>query len=149
MAPKFTRRTILIGVGAVVLLAAAFGAGAWVGADWVGRFFGYQVLPRASANANLLHHKLMQLDKDDTRGLREGLNMELDGEILTMCVLSDEGSGSSRDAVAKARTILQRIAKYRAEKPATYPVEYLAQVGEAPQKRLKGCLDAALTPPGR
>ena len=149
MAPKVTRQTILIGVGALVLLAATFGVGAWVGADWVGRFFGYQVLPRANANANLLHHRLVRLDKGDTDGLREEINMELDDEILAMCVLVDAGSGSSNDAVTKARATLQRIAKYRAEKPATYPATYQAQLDDAPKKRLKECLDGALPSPVR
>jgi hypothetical protein len=148
MAPKITRRKILVGVGTVGLLAAAFGAGAWVGADWVGRFYGYQALPRASADANLLHHKLLQLDKDDAKGLREGINMELDGDLHAMCAMADSGFGSSHD-ITTARTILQRIAKYRAEKPATYPAAYLAQVDEAPSKKLKACLDAALSSPGR
>lgn len=49
--------------------------------------------------------------------------MELDGELLTMCVIADEGSDSSSSAIAGAQTILQRIAKYRAEKPAIYPAE--------------------------
>lgn len=141
------RRAIFI-TGTVVLLVIAFGAGAWWGADWVGRFYGCQALPRASADANLLHHKLLQLDKDDTMGLREGINSELDGDILAMCVMADSGSGTPHDIIT-ARAILQRIAKYRAERPAIYSSAYLAQVDEGPKKKLKACLDAALSGTGR
>lgn len=148
MAPRATRRTVIISAGIMVLLAVAFGAGAWVGADWVGRFYGYQALPRASANANLLHRKLLLLDKEDSKGLREEINMELDGDLLGMCALADANSGSSRDDVAEARDILKTIAKYRAKKPAAYPPAYLAQGDEVPRRRLKACLDAALSSPG-
>jgi hypothetical protein len=147
MAPKVTRRTILVGVSAVVLLAVAFGAGAWVGADMVGNFHGYQVLPRASANANLLHRKLQLLDKEDSKGLREEINMELDGELLGMCMLAKERSGSSSDAVATARTVLQQIAKYRNERPPSYPTAYSSQVLADAQKTIRACLADALAAP--
>src|SRR5689334_15683049 len=104
MNAKISRRSILMGVAVLVLVAVAFGAGARVGADMVGSFHGYQVLPRASANANLLHRKLLLLDKEDSKGLREEINMELDSELLGMCMLAKERSGSSSDAVATART---------------------------------------------
>lgn len=148
MAPKITR-PLLVGVSAVVLLAVAFGAGAWVGGDVVGNFHGYQVLPRASANANLLHRKLLLLDKEDWKGLREEINVELDGELLGMCMLAKERSGSSSDAVANARTVLQRIAKYRNERPPSYPTGYSSQVPADAQKTIQACLADALTAPVR
>ncbi len=143
MNTKISRRSILMGVAVLVLLAVAFGTGAWVGADMIGNFHGYQVLPLASANANLLHRKLLLLDKEDSKGLREEINMELDGELLGMCMLAKERSGSSSDAVATARTVLQRIAKYRSERPPSYPSAYASQVDAAAKKTIQVCLDAA------
>lgn len=143
MAPKVTRRTILFGVSAVVLMAVAFLAGAWVGADCVGNFHGYQVLPRASASANMLHRKLLLLDKEDSKRLRDEINMELDGELLGMCMLARERSGSSSDAVATAKTILRRIAKYRTERPPSYPTAYASQVDATVKKTIQTCLDEA------
>jgi hypothetical protein len=147
MPPRVTKRTILVGVSAVVLVAVSFAAGAWVGADMVGNFNDYQVLPRASANANLLHRKLLLLDKEDSKGLREEINMELDGELLGMCMLAKERSGSSSDAVASARTILQRVAKYRTERPPSYPSAYASRVEADAQKTIQACLADALAAP--
>ncbi len=115
----------------------------------VGSFHGYQVLPRASANANLLHRKLLLLDKADSKGLREEINMELDGDLLGMCMLAKERSGSSSDAVATARTILQRIAKYRNERPPSYPTTYASQVDADAKKTIQACLADALATPGK
>ncbi len=143
-----SRRSVLFVGAGLVLLALAFGAGAWVGADVVGNFHGYQVLPRASANANLLHRKLLLLDKEDSKGLREEINMELDGELLGMCMLAKERPGRSSDAVATARTILQRIAKYRNERAPSYPAAYASQV-DANTKTIQACLADALAPAGK
>ncbi len=148
MAPKVSRRTILVGASAVVLLAVAFGAGAWAGADMVGNFYGYQALPRACANASLLHRKLLFLDREDSKGLREEINMELDGELLGMCVLAKERSGSSSDDVATAKTILQRIAKYRTERPPSYPSAYVSQLDADAKKAIQKCLDEVRVAPG-
>jgi len=149
MKPTITGRAVLITGGAVLLLIAAFGTGAWLGADFVGKFHGYQVLPRASANANLLHRKLLLLDKNDAQGLREEINMELDGELLGMCIVAKDRSGSSSDAIATARTILERIAKYRSERPPIYPAAFTAQVDASAKKRLQACLDDVLASPGK
>jgi hypothetical protein len=148
MKTKISRRSVLIVGAALVLLVGAFGAGAWVGADTVGNFHGYQVLPRASANANLLHRKLLLLDKADSKGLREEINMELDGVLLAMCMLAKERSGSSSDAVVTARTILQRIAKYRNEQPPSYSTGYASQVDADAKKTIQACLSDALATPG-
>lgn len=147
MSAKMSRRSILMGVAVLVLVAVAFGVGAWVGADVIGNFHGYQVLPRASANANLLHRKLLLLDKEDSKGLREEINMELDGELLGMCMLAKERSGSSSDAVATARTVLQRIAKYRNERPPSYPSAYSSQELDGARKTIQACLADALAAP--
>jgi hypothetical protein len=147
MAPKITRRTILAGVSAVVLLAVAFGAGAWAGADLTGRFYGSMVLPRATANAKLLHLYLAKLEAGDAKGLRELLNMELEGELLTMCLALDASDASARDTVDRARFVLRDIARYRAEKPATYPTAFQAQGGEGPGRKVKECLGVALASP--
>jgi hypothetical protein len=147
MNTKISRRSILMGVAVLVLAAVAFGAGAWVGAEVVGKFHGYQVLPRACANANLLHRKLLLLDKEDSKGLREEINRELDGELLGMCTLAKERSGSSSGAVATAKMILQRIAKYRTERPPSYPAAYSSRVPADAQKTIQACLADALATP--
>jgi hypothetical protein len=149
MKTKISRRTVLVASGVLVLLIVAFGAGAWVAADVVGKFQGYQALPTASSNATLLHRKLLLLDKEDSKGLREVINMELDGDLLGMCTLSKARSGSSADAVAAARTILHRIAKYRNERPPWYPATYASQVDPNVAKTLQACLDEALANGGK
>ena len=149
MKTRISRRSVLIVGVVLVLVALAFGAGAWVGSDMVGIFHGYQVLPRASSNANLLHLKLRLLDKEDSKGLREEINMELEGELLVMCKLAKERAGSSPDAVANARTILLRIAKYRSEMPPSYPAGYVddGEASASARKTVQACLAEALAAP--
>lgn len=144
-----SRRSVLITGAGLVLLAVAFGAGAWVGSDVVGTFHGYQGLPRASANASLLHRKLLLLDGNDSKTLREEIDMELDGELLAMCTLAKERSGSSSDAIATARKILQRVARYRNEQPPSYPAAYASQVDATARTKLQACLDEALASAAR
>lgn len=140
-------RRAVVATGAVVLLVIALGAGAWLGADFVGKMYGYQALPRASASATQLHRKLLLLDKDDSKGLREEVNMELDGELLGMCKLVKAPSASASDSIASARAILRRIANYRAERRPSYPEAYASQVTANGQTTIRACLDESRATP--
>ncbi|HET9553398.1 MAG TPA: hypothetical protein VFP50_10555 [Anaeromyxobacteraceae bacterium] len=150
MKAVISRRALLVVAAVLVLLVVAFVAGAWVGVDWGGSFCGYQVLPQASSNASLLHRELLYLDAGDTKALREAVDMELDGELLTICLLTKSPAGSSRDAVEAARPILRRIASYRKERPPSYSATYAAGLDASVARRLQDCLDeAAASPPPR
>jgi hypothetical protein len=142
------RRPRVIIVGVAVLLAASFGAGAWIGGDVTGRMFGSQALPRATATADSLHHKLLLLDRGEVATVREQIEMELDGELLGMCMLSKNPSAGAQEAVATARAVLKRIATHRSEKPPSYPKTY-ASLDPNLRRTLQGCLDEVRRSPGK
>lgn len=142
------RRLMVAIVVVTLLLIAAFGAGAWVGGDVTGRMYGSQALPRATANADSLHHKLVLLDHGDVATLREQIEMELDGELLGACMLSNDRSAGSQEAIATAKTVVQRIAAYRTEKPPSYPKAY-KDLDPGVRRTLQGCLDEVRRSPGK
>jgi hypothetical protein len=114
------------------------------------------VLRSVNANANMLHMKLLYLDKEDYKGLREAIDTELDGELLAICMMIKEPSSGSRHSREVSRTILGRIARYRSQRPPSYSPEHLDEnnneAGSSSATtwaalELQKCLDEALAGP--
>lgn len=70
-------------------------------------------LTEASVKALILH----QMDSGRLDDARHMLQLQLDGEILTVDSLIDESDARSRDLAQK---VFARIAAYRAQHPANY-----------------------------
>lgn len=141
-----------IGVAALLVVIGALVGGVYLGAKFTGKMYGSFGPTRASAEANLLQRKLWLLDKGDYKGLREELNMLLDGEVLTICMLLKQGSGSSRESENQARAVVRRIAEYRRDHPPTYPSTWAADASSASEwaRKLVGdCLKDSLENPSK
>jgi hypothetical protein len=139
-----------IGIAALLAVIGALVGGVYLGATFTGRVHGSFRLTRASAEANLLQRKLWLLDKGDYKGLREELNMLLDGEVLAICMLLKQGSGSSRESENQARVVVRRIADYRRDHPPTYPSTWAtdaSSASESARKLVGGCLKDSLESP--
>ncbi len=141
-----------IGIAALLAMIGALVGGVYLGAAFTGRVHGSFRLTRASAEADLLQRNLRLLDKGDYKGLREELNMLLDGEVLAICMLLKQGSGSSRESESQARIVVRRIAQYRRDHPPTYPPTRAADAssaGERARKLAGDCLKDSLENPGK
>ena len=142
--------------GTVLLLASACAAGTRAGdATDCGDTSDEFVLRSVNANANMLHGKLLYLDKEDYKGLREAIDAELDSELVAICTMMKESSFGTRHSREVSRAILGRIAKYRSQRPPSYSPEYLDEATKAGSSsasvwaalEIEKCLDDALAGP--
>lgn len=142
MTLAISKRTAGILGGAMLLFASACATGTRAGGATGCDFTTDEIVLRSvNANANMLQMKLLYLDKEDYKGLREAIDAELDSELLAICVMTKDpsfGSGHSREV---ARTILGRIAKYRNQRP---PSSLPDRLDADTRAKLQRCFDEAL-----
>ncbi len=137
-----TKLTVGIIGGTVLLLASACATGTrpcqGTGCDFT---TDEVALRAANANANMLGMKLLYLDKEDYKGLREAIDEELDTEILAICLMTKDPSFGSSHSREAAHKIISRTAKYRNQRPPSYSPDRLDADTRA---KLQRCFDEAL-----
>jgi hypothetical protein len=88
----------------------------------------------------MLQMKLLYLDKEDYKGLREAIDSELDSELLAICAMTKEPSFGSSHSREVGRVILGRIAKYRIQRPPSYSPDLDANT----KAKIQSCLTEVL-----